>query len=220
MKMKKLIQKQIVSLQIDLLSGLHIGDSKERMEIGGVDNLVVRRKDNNQPYIPGSSIKGKFRSLLKRHHGELDDSTKPNGKVSNWLGSAANKDVYGPDNTLIRMASKFIFRDSYLTKESVQLLESRESYLDLEYTEIKYETAIDLLTGKAKGGTLRQTERVPAGVSFLSELVIDIYEGDKLEDAMDLLKKGIELLNADYLGKSGSRGYGHVKVKIVKSESI
>ena len=65
----KLIEKIKYTASLTCITGLHIGNSNETAEIGGVDIPVVRRKDNNQPYIPGSSLKGKIRSLLEQSKG-------------------------------------------------------------------------------------------------------------------------------------------------------
>ena len=55
--------------EIELLTGLHIGAGDLEMRIGGVDNVVIRNPRNNEPYIPGSSLKGKIRSLLEWRSG-------------------------------------------------------------------------------------------------------------------------------------------------------
>lgn len=57
-KIKKLTGKYIVTADIELVTGLHIGTSKEEVEVGGLDNPVVKDPFGN-PYIPGSSLKGK-----------------------------------------------------------------------------------------------------------------------------------------------------------------
>ena len=109
----KLHEKLIIRGTITLITGLHIGDSKDNVEIGGVDNPLVRRKDNNEPYIPGSSLKGKLRSLLEVALGENAETTFKNyvtdkGKVlAHLFGSAAN------DGT----PSRLLVRDCSLTRE-------------------------------------------------------------------------------------------------------
>ena len=70
----KLYKKLIIRGTLKCLTGLHIGASKETAEIGGVDLPVVRRKDNNEPFIPGSSLKGKIRCLLEQVTGTNIDS--------------------------------------------------------------------------------------------------------------------------------------------------
>lgn len=209
----KLHRKIIIKGRMELLTGLHIGDSKENVEIGGVDAPVVRRKDNNQPYIPGSSLKGKIRSLLEISEGVNANSSfkeYPDGCVIHYLfGSAGNNGL----------PSRIIFRDAYLTKEwAQQLYESK--FTDMPYTEVKFENVINRIKGTAEHP--RQIERIPAGAQFDVEMIINIItrEGDEQEalenekNFLSLLKKGIKLLEDDYLGGSGSRGYGQVKFHI------
>ncbi len=205
----KLLKKIIIKGKLTLLSGLHIGDSKENVEIGGVDNPVVRRKDNNQPYIPGSSLKGKIRSLL-----EIATGTNADSKFK--LSSYPANNIYG---SLIPKLfgcadengnpSRIIIRDSYLTQKSAEMLKESD-FTDMPYTEIKFENVINRLTGKAEHP--RQIERIPAGSEFEVELVINIFDAEKdnEEKYINLLEAGIKLLEDDYLGGSGSRGYGKV----------
>ncbi len=192
---------------LKLLSGLHIGASKENAQIGGVDHPVVRRKDNDQPYIPGSSIKGKIRCLLEQQKGvDIGGDIE----INNLFG-------YSDTNTI----SKIIVRDAYLTEESaLSLKENRNT--DLPYSEVKFENTIDRFAGNA--GNPRQIERVPAGAEFDVEFVINVWSNDSGNDDSEklknLLKKGIDLLNADYLGGNGTRGYGHIKLELDEPEEI
>ena len=65
--MEKLVKKLKISTTIKLLTGLHIGGSKDNVEIGGIDTPVIKiATKDNQPYIPGSSLKGKMRCLLEQ----------------------------------------------------------------------------------------------------------------------------------------------------------
>lgn len=105
-----------------------------------------------------------------------------------------------------------IVRDSYLTPEWAERLKNSE-FTDMPYTEIKAENKIDRLTGTAKDP--RFIERVPAGAKFKVEFVINIFEGDDEKPLTELLEKGIQLLELDYLGGSGSRGYGQVKFSLL-----
>jgi CRISPR-associated protein Csm3 len=200
--MSKSLQKKIAFRgTFTLLSGLHIGDSNEQVDIGGIDRTVVRRPDNGQPYIPGSSLKGKIRSLLEQTRGaaEVGDSEAVNAV----FGNIENKRKEG-----INRASRLIVRDCYLTKTSAEaLLESK--YTDYPYTEIKFENSIDRVKGMA--GHPRKTERVPVGSTFHVEFILNVWSDEREEQHIALLREGIELLEADYLGGSGSRGYGQVK---------
>jgi CRISPR-associated protein Csm3 len=195
--MKYLIKKIKINTTINVLTGLHIGGSSDSVEIGGIDNPVIKLSTkNNQPYIPGSSLKGKMRCLLEQMEGaNLGES----GKINNFFGST------DPRNPI---PSKLIVRDALLTKESEEALRNCNS-LDTPYTENKYENTIDRVKGTAKNP--RQTERVPAGAVFSAEFVINVWDDDDANAQMELLKKGIRALECDYLGGSGSRGYGQIK---------
>lgn len=200
----RLLKKIKISCDITLQTGLHIGDNKENVQIGGVDNSVIRRKDNNQPYIPGSSLKGKLRSLLERASGENADNKfkDTGGAISKLFGSTPNKELNSEGNS-----SRVIVRDAYLTNESVSLLDSSE-FLDVPFAEVKVENSINRVLGKAEHP--RQQERVPAGAVFHANIVVNLFEGDNEASLMNELRKGFKLLELDYLGGSGSRGYGQV----------
>jgi CRISPR-associated protein Csm3 len=203
--MDKLIKKIKVKASLEVITGLHIGNSSDNVEIGGVDNPVVRKTIDNVPYIPGSSLKGKIRSLLEQIAGS---SQVGGNKEINQLFGFANDNI----------PSKIIFRDSYMSDESLNLLSNSE-FTDMPYTEIKFENTIERITGKAENP--RQTERVPAGANFNVEIVINVFntneDGDK---SLLLLQKGIKALENDYLGGSGSRGYGQVKFGELTKEII
>jgi len=104
-------------------------------------------------------------------------------------------------------------RDSYLTKEWAEKLKNNE-YTDMPYTEIKWENVINRIKGTAEHP--RQMERIPAGAEFSLEFVINIFQGDDENKLYELFEKGIKLLEDDYLGGSGSRGYGQIKIKDIK----
>jgi CRISPR-associated protein Csm3 len=212
----KLYKKIFYRSEIELISGLHIGNSKETAEIGGVDSPIVRRKDNNQPYIPGSSLKGKIRSLLEITHGKVDTFKEGSHIIGKLFGAIGKED---------QTPSRLIVRDSYMSPFWVKKLDESEN-TDLQYTEVKFENSIDRLTGTAKNGAIRQIERVPAGAKFEVEFVMNIVassdaEADKNEaDFRQLLKAGFKLLEDDYLGGSGSRGYGQLKFSDWKIDTI
>lgn len=207
----KLKEKIIIKGTLTLLSGLHIGDSKENVEIGGVDSPVVRRKDNNQPYIPGSSLKGKIRSLLEIAMGANGDTSFKSystdsliiAELFGWFGN----------NKMDGNPSRIIIRDANLTDASSDHLKKSE-FTDMPFSEVKFENVIDRLTGTAKNGGIRQIERVPAGAVFSIEFVINVMDGVDADRFIALLKSGIDLLEHDYLGGSGTRGYGQVKINL------
>lgn len=194
--MEKLIKKLRLSYTIELISGLHIGGSSDNVEIGGIDCPVIKiATRKNQPYIPGSSIKGKMRCLLEQLKGTEGD------KEINLL--------FGPkgDNA---SATRLIVRDAYLTEESEKMLLNNDA-LNMPYTEIKFENSIDRVKGTAKDP--RQIERVPAGAEFKAEFIINVWDNDDEKAMIDLLNRGICAIENDYLGGSGTRGYGQVRFK-------
>lgn len=208
MKLKK---KIIIKGTLTLLSGLHIGDSKENVEIGGVDSPVVRRRDNNQPYIPGSSLKGKLRSLLEVAMGanadtKFKDYTQKSMIIAQLFGWFGDKNIDGNP-------SRLLVRDASLSESSIKKLDESE-FTDMPFTEVKFENVIDRLTGTAKNGGIRQIERVPAGAEFDIEFVINVMDDADEEKFLALLDVGIALLQHDYLGGSGTRGYGQVAIKL------
>lgn len=204
--MKTLIKKLKVTTSIQLVTGLHVGGSKENVEIGGIDNPVIRTAiKDNQPYIPGSSLKGKMRCLLEQIAGSTE--VGGNESINDLFGYAAKK-----------KPSRILFRDSFLNDESVDRLKSSDN-LDMPYSEGKFENTIDRIKGIASNPRL--TERIPAGVTFDVEIIINVWDNE--EDgikSLDMLKKGIIALENDYLGGSGSRGYGQVKFSELKTEII
>jgi len=204
--MNKLVKKIKVSTTLELVTGLHIGGSSENVEIGGIDNPVIKiATKDSQPYIPGSSLKGKMRCLLEQIAGSA--SVGGNDEINNLFGFS-NKN----------MPSKIIVRDSYLTKNSANELRECEN-LDMPYTEAKWENVIDRVKGTAEHP--RQTERIPAGVFFDVEFIINVWDTDnKGEKLVELLEKGIKALENDYIGGSGTRGYGQIKFGERKQEEI
>jgi CRISPR type III-A-associated RAMP protein Csm3 len=69
MKMASSIQmmgKVVITGGIRLVTGLHIGGAAAGLDIGGVDNPIIRHPVTREPYIPGSSLRGKIRALLER----------------------------------------------------------------------------------------------------------------------------------------------------------
>lgn len=196
--MATLIKKIGFEATIELLSGLHIGASTENAQIGGVDKPVIRRKKDDQPYIPGSSLKGKMRCLLEQRRGATE--VGKSREVNELFG-------YSKDE----MQSKILFRDADLTLDSAK--EIKDNYnTDLPFSEVKFENSISRTSGTASNP--RQIERVPAGAKFLAKFVINVWDNDKEDEFIALFKEGIELLKADYIGGSGTRGYGHISINL------
>lgn len=202
--MKQLIKKIRINTTIELITGLHIGGSSDNVEIGGIDNPVIKiATKDNQPYIPGSSLKGKMRCLLEQIAGSAE--VGGNSEVNKLFGVTVKKN----NGEIVKEGhpSKLFVRDAMLQKESVEKLWNCDN-LDMPYTEGKWENVIHRVNGTAEHP--RQIERIPAGVSFDVEFIINVWDDDNAKDFISLLKKGLNALENDYLGGSGSRGYGQI----------
>lgn len=242
--MAKLSEKIVVKGKITLLSGLHIGGNNMGMEVGGVNATVVRNPVTGEPYIPGSSLKGKIRSLLEQRAGIFDFMTNQVTHGAAQDGKHLIVKMFGnakSDNNNI--PSKIIVRDCRLNKfgpgkdpNTSEDKLSKVKTFDLPFTEVKTEVVIDRIRAVA---TPRQLERVPAGVEFDMEIVLNVWvETEKepeatvdnnvteiemtsdvkhkltAEEMLQLLCEGFDLLEKDFLGGKGSRGSGQVKIGI------
>lgn len=198
-----------LSGQIELLSGLHIGGGDDTMKIGGIDNQVIKDINTKKPYIPGSSLKGKMRSLLEWNLGLVGIS---DGKP---FSPKFLKDVIFNDKSKKTDAENLIklFGASGEDAEAfgiTRISVGDSSLIDegLETSEAKYENVIDRKSGTAQHP--RQTERVPAGVKFNFNIKLKVLDGDDESALKSMVEKGLELVENDYLGGNGSRGYGRV----------
>lgn len=205
----KLLKYVPVRGRLTCKTGLRIGGSKEEMEIGGMDNPVIRHPLTKVPYIPGSSIKGKLRSLLEYKMGKVSANGEPCG-CANCLVCK----VFGPHKCTKHGLgpTRIIVRDATMTDEWVKRLEAlREE--GLNYVEVKTENWIDRRTGVAGPGGLRTQERVPAGAQFDFNISVRIFEGDSEQEILNFIQQGLDMLPQDTLGGSGSRGYGWVEIE-------
>lgn len=202
---KKLIKKVIYTGTITLKTGLHIGGSNTALNIGGPDKFVVRNPITNQPYIPGSSLKGKMRSLIEIVNGCVTITDKGEVKASNDPNSVSGSLFGVATNNKDNKPSRLIVRDA-------ELLNADElENTDLLYTESKTENSVDRVTASA---TPRTFERVPAGAQFKLNMVLNIFEGEDEQALKKTLQQALSLLQDDYLGGHGSRGYGQVEITL------
>jgi len=222
----KLIGKLILSGDLHCETGLHIGAGKGSLEIGGADNPVVKDAFG-LPYIPGSSLRGRLRSLLESAMGltapselvylskrrgqevRIHQSDRPDDEVCLLFGrNPGRMERVEGDAIESRSASpsRLAVYDAPLDAASITV-QMREN-LDDEITEVKSENAIDRITSQANPRTL---ERVPAGARFKIRMVLDILcEEDKA--LVGRLIGGLRLLEDDALGGGGSRGNGRVRL--------
>ncbi len=207
----------IIRGKFKCLTGLHIGGSKEKLEIGGVDSPVIRDPRTRFPYVPGSSLKGKLRSLLEYALGvvpESGDVSKDEDIVRLFgIGVDEKED---PQSALHKIGpSRLIVRDCHPTKKTVEWWKTLDT--DLLYTEYKSENGINRITSAANP---RFIERVAADSEFEFEMIYTAYNlhsgADHAKDAeTDLanLRMALLMLEHNFLGKSGSRGYGRVEFR-------
>ncbi|HJF41385.1 type III-A CRISPR-associated RAMP protein Csm3 [Thomasclavelia spiroformis] len=201
----------VLNIKLELLSGLYIGGNDSGFDIGGADSDVIRNPLTNEPYIPGSSLKGKLKSLLKYHVKEVDiiekDIVFKDSNITN---------IFKPIDEGNIKITRAIFRDLTLTKESEKEL---QNILGTGcFTEIKAENKVNPISGKSDSP--RFIERVPAGAIFEGEIVLNVFDGDNKEIMMDNIKKSLKLLEMNYLGGNGTRGYGRVKVEFDEFKEV
>ena len=220
----KLIGKLILEGDLYCETGLHIGAGKGSLEIGGADNPVIKDAFG-RPYVPGSSLRGKIRSLLEQSSGlaapaelvylsrrkgqevRIHQSDRPDDDICLLFGRNPGRmdRVQGEtlETTQATPARLAVF-DAPLDLESITP-QMREN-LDDELTEVKSENAIDRITSQANPRTL---ERVPAGARFKTRLVMDVL-CDEDAPLFERVLEGLRLLEDDALGGGGSRGSGRV----------
>ena len=207
--MAKFIGNIIVRGKIECLTGLHVGAGKDTAEIGGVDSPVVRDPHSRRPYIPGSSLKGKMRSMLefatgKVTGGRVHTCNEARCEVCRPFGaSAAEARKCGPTRLLVR--------DAYPDKQTRDMWENLNT--DLLYAEMKSENFLDRITSAANP---RFIERVVKGSHFDLEMIYGVYQIDGVND-LDYFAHvvtALRLLEDGSLGGNGSRGYGQIRLKM------
>ncbi|MGM0518103.1 MAG: type III-A CRISPR-associated RAMP protein Csm3 [Campylobacterota bacterium] len=251
----------MLSKKIRVLTGLHIGISDDTMNIGGIDSAVIKReiyadkttgeicfdpyeknklKENikklSEPYIPGSSLKGKIRSLLEWKFGLIDKQIKLSKNENSKLKKGAvidstfvnaiddeNSDETKLAKLIIKLfgesagtnsneeikITRAIFRDCYITDST------RKLFLE-DKIKLKEEKAENSINRVDIGANPRFIERVPSGVEFDFEVIIRNFADDNNELLEDTIKLGLLLLQNDALGGGGSRGNGRIEFDSLK----
>lgn len=231
LKLQKIIEYKA---RLVLESNLHIGSGNMEMHIGGTDNPIVKHPHSLEPYIPGSSIKGKVRSLMELGSGTAALAHNEGGITSYKTLVAARSaeakreiesilkifgfsgsDKSGNNESALAARSlgptRASFSDCFLNKEWKDEAIRNLWPLAIE----KSETAIDRISGTAKDKSLRQTEIVPAGAVFDFRLTFKVFCDEDVE-LFTKLKKGLDMLTKDALGGYGSRGYGRIRLEEAK----
>lgn len=225
----RMIGRVPLEAELCVLTGLHIGAGKDTIEIGGIDNPVIKHPRTGEPFVPGSSLKGRTRYLLEWAFGLIRQDGHPWGFNENDPQQTFDKDdpvqrIFGTPakrGTWNGGPTRLICRDAMLKSEW------RDDILKngLSYTEDKTEVVIDRIAGKAYEGIgSRHTERVPAGASFEARFVFRLYDtgdgGKRDRECLAWFIQGLDLLELDALGGSGSRGYGRVKFETLKLHGL
>lgn len=228
----------IIKYSMKALTGLRVGGSKENFDIGGTDNPVIKTlgmienydgRGNNlpegTPYIPGSSLKGKIRSLVEWAKGRVDymiskanNDVERAGKacvcgrceVCKVFGTGDAKTIESLKLNELPGPPRLRVFDAYPTWESMQKL--KDVLGENIFTEIKTENAINRLTSRANP---RKVERVPAGVVFFGEMAFHLFAKEDPE-LLKVVFEGMRLLEDDYLGGYGSRGSGKVRFENIE----
>lgn len=198
-----------ISGTIEVLTGMHIGGNSSFSAIGAIDSEVLRDPLSGVPVVPGSTLKGKMRTLLAKAYNRVVGShDQDDERILNLFGCGSQADKV--------RNSRVIFADCVMDEESL-----RKKGVEIS-TEIKFENTINRLTAVANP---RQIERVIRGAEFPLEVIYEVRFDDNealdstIED-MRLLGEGFRLLEYDYLGGHGSRGYGKVKFNNLQLDPV
>ena len=191
--------------EIKIETGMHIGGSAMFSAIGAIDSPVIRDVESDYPIIPGSSLKGKIRSLLAK---------KYNTNISNKYEDDAPEilRLFGNSKSEKEKRSRLIFSDCILSN----MEEFRKIGIN-GATEVKTENSINRLTAVAMP---RQIERVIRGSVFPFSIIYDVINDNEISKDMALLSEGMSFLQYDYLGGHGSRGYGKISFHNVSLEPV
>ncbi len=211
MTTNQLLAIKHISGTLTVVTGLRIGGSQETMEISGLDNPIIRNPADGLPFIPGSSIRGKLRSLAEWYFGEIPDG----GNVIRPQRGSRTARVFGlPADPNAKIGpTRLIVRDALLSAESRAVRASGRPI-----TEVKSENSINRITAMANP---RPMERVLPGVRFDCEFVYRVFdiEGDRGERDKALFSEvfllSLQLLQLDALGGGSSRGNGKVSLELM-----
>ncbi|MFH1096466.1 MAG: type III-A CRISPR-associated RAMP protein Csm3 [Candidatus Desantisbacteria bacterium] len=215
----KLIGYKVITGTLRCDSGLHIGGSADQIEIGGVDLPIIKHPINEEPFIPGSSLKGKMRSQLEKKLGTFNKKGEPCDEEPCGCGDPRCRicKVFGAHkNTKHQLgATRILVRDAFLnekTREEYRLLVKDKGISCLEK---KTENIVNRISGTAEHP--RSQERVPSGAEFDIEIVVQLYDTDgDGKDMIDFIKDGLKEVQSTYLGGFGSRGSGKVSFHDMK----
>lgn len=191
--------------KINVKTGLHIGGSDNIAAIGAVDAPVIRDALTQKPMLPGSSLKGKLRTLLaKQYNNKIEICNNDDERIIRLFGTS-KKDSNGKIKS-----GRLLFCDMLISNQ--EELYRKGAVSD---TEIKFENTINRFTAVANP---RQIERVISGATFPLKIIYNMDNEEEMEEDFKTLKDAFRMLQYDYLGGHGSRGYGRVQIQDLKVE--
>ncbi len=193
--------KILITGELEVVTGLHIGAGGDYAAIGAADSPVTRDAVTGLPMIPASSLKGKLRTLLSKKYNTsfAVDHDNDSPQIVSLFGG-------------MKSPSRLIFSDMFLS--NMNELKEKNIY---NPTEVKFENTINRMTAVANP---RQIERVIRQSKFKVEIIYNVDKTEEVVSDIKLLADGIRLLGYDYLGGHGSRGYGRVKITNLLSECV
>lgn len=205
-----MLGKIVIKTKIEVVTGLHIGGNGAYSAIGAVDSPVIKDLATGQPIIPGSSLKGKLRTLLAMSRNNdkkpnSDNNKEPNSDDIEILHLFGSSDSDNDEKKIIK--ARLQFADAFVTNDKI----------NGKNTEVKFENSIDRQNLVANP---RQIERVVKGCIFDAVIVYNVEDDGKVDEDMELLAKGMKLLQLDYLGGGGTRGNGRISFKSIDIETI
>ncbi len=190
--------KLLIECELVTLTGMHIGGTDTFSAIGAIDSPVVRDAYTGRPIVPGSSLKGKLRSLLARSIASdienMPDFNHDDQVIKRLFGSSTP--VHG---------ARAQFADCFII--------NYEQMKHVGLTEAKFENAIRRSDSVANP---RQIERVIPGVKFGVRITYNVEDSAQTQEDLQLLAYGMKILQMDYLGGHGSRGSGRVSFRNFK----
>ncbi|MCM1326308.1 MAG: type III-A CRISPR-associated RAMP protein Csm3 [Bacteroidales bacterium] len=189
---------------LEVKTGMHIGGSSAFAAIGAVDSPVIKDARTRLPMIPGSSLKGKIRTLLaKEYNDEVRNPDDDAECLTRLFGCAKKGNV---------KRSRIIISDMFLTNEAALRKQGLQSL-----TEVKFENSISRTTAVANP---RQIERIIRGSEFGIDIIYEVEDEAQAVEDISVFAEGLKLLQYDYLGGNGSRGYGKVVFRDLYAETV
>lgn len=194
--------------KIEVLTGMHIGGSGAFAAIGAVDSPVIKDVRTNLPMIPGSSLKGKMRTLLAKQFNETvagkpDDDCE---RIIRLFGAAKKGKNNKIPKSRILISDMFMLNDRELREKGLQSV-----------TEIKFENTINRVTAVANP---RQIERAVKGSEYNLDIMYEVENLEQLKEDIETLGMGMRLVQYDYIGGNGSRGYGKIRFKDIEVKPV